>query len=149
MKYFAGFLLLICFWGPVGANPPVPYWKSDILQKTAASKRLINAPAPSSRSLSHALKELKKADLKAHMILKESGADQDLKCILMGLSRDLDQKIKALSYAKTPQDQKAAIGALDLLLDEHIEILNAPKSAQSGMDCVIEFGEGIKSPSKP
>lgn len=89
-----------------------------------------------------AIRDLSARDLKGHEDLKARGTDRDLKCILKGVSLDLGLKLAAVQTAKSDADLKAALSEMSLLLSDNIDVIATPATADSGLDCVIEFGAG-------
>ena len=87
------------------------------------------------------VKALSDGDMKGHLDLKARGTDRDLKCILMGVSLDLGNKIKDVEAAKTDSDMATALGNMESLLGDNIDVIVTPDTADSGLDCVIEFGD--------
>lgn len=88
------------------------------------------------------IRALSAGDLKGHYALRDRGTDNDLKCILMGVSRDLAIKMTAIETAKTDVDLGKAFTDMSELLSDNVEVIVTPATADSGLDCVIEFGKG-------
>ncbi len=88
------------------------------------------------------IKALSDSDMKGHFDLRTRGTDSDLKCILMGVSRDLKLKLDAITAAKTDAEVKASLKDMSDLLSDNIDVIVTPATADSGLDCVIEFGKG-------
>lgn len=88
------------------------------------------------------IKALSDSDLKGHYDLRTRGTDSDLKCILMGVSRDLNLKLDAIHAARTDAEVKASLQDMSDLLSDNIDVIVTPATADSGLDCVIEFGKG-------
>lgn len=86
------------------------------------------------------IQALSDGDQKGHMDLKARGTDNDLKCILKGVSLDLPNKLNDLKAAKTDADVATALGHMSDLLRDNIDVIVTPETADSGLDCVIEFG---------
>lgn len=86
------------------------------------------------------IRALSAADLQGHMTLKARGTDRDLKCILTGLSRDLPIKLAAIEAGQTDADMKLALANMADLLSDHIDVIVTPATAESGLDCTLEFG---------
>ena len=89
-----------------------------------------------------AITTLSADDLKGHYDLRARGTDNDLKCILMGVSRDLPLKLDAIRAAKPGDELKAAFDAMAQDLSDNVDVIVTPATTDSGMDCVIEFGKG-------
>jgi len=86
------------------------------------------------------IRALSAGDLQGHKTLKARGTDNDLKCILTGVSRDLTIKIDAIEAAKNDDEVKVALTNMAELLSDNIDVIVTPATADSGLDCVIEFG---------
>lgn len=84
--------------------------------------------------------DLSEQNLKAHFDMKARGTDNDLKCVLKGVSIDLKLKHDALIAAKTEADLQHTLTDLSALLSDNIDVITTPATVQSGMDCVLEFG---------
>jgi hypothetical protein len=87
------------------------------------------------------IQALAKLDLQAHYDLIRRGTDRDLKCILMGVSRDLPIKLDAVKAAKSDADLKTALQNMSDLLSDNAGLITAPATADSGVDCTLEFGK--------
>ncbi|EGF92564.1 hypothetical protein ABI_10010 [Asticcacaulis biprosthecium C19] len=88
------------------------------------------------------IRALAEDDMKAHLDLKARGTDSDLKCILKGVSLDLNIKMDAILAATTDAEAATAYQDMSLLLSDNIDVIVTPATAESGLDCVIEFGAG-------
>lgn len=97
---------------------------------------------PHFRSYAEAITELAARDMKGHDDLKARGTDNDLKCILKGVSIDLRLKLDAMRAARSDRDLGRVLEDMTLLLDDNIDVVTTPATAVSGLDCVIEFGPG-------
>jgi len=86
------------------------------------------------------IETLSDADMKGHLDLKARGTDNDLKCIMMGVSLDLPKKLDAIRAAKSDAELGTALGNMSALLSDNIDVIVTPATADSGLDCVIEFG---------
>lgn len=95
---------------------------------------------PSFQTYLQKVQALSDGDMKGHLDLKARGTDRDLKCILMGVSLDLGNKIKDVEAAKTDGDMATALGNMESLLSDNVDVIVTPDTADSGLDCVIEFG---------
>jgi hypothetical protein len=91
-------------------------------------------------SYAEAVTALAVRDMKGHDDLKARGTDNDLKCILKGVSIDLRLKLDAMRQAKSDRDLGAVLEDMTLLLDDNIDVVTTPATTVSGLDCVIEFG---------
>jgi hypothetical protein len=95
---------------------------------------------PDFQTYAQAIKALSAGDLQGHKTLKARGTDRDLKCILTGLSRDLPIKLTAIEAAKNDADMKTALTNMADLLSDNIDVIVTPATADSGLDCTLEFG---------
>ena len=95
---------------------------------------------PDFQTYAQAIQALSSADLQGHMTLKARGTDRDLKCILTGLSRDLPLKLTAIQSVKNDADMKVALTNMADLLSDNIDVIVTPATADSGLDCTVEFG---------
>lgn len=87
------------------------------------------------------IEALQALDLKAHYDLKARGTDNDLKCVLMGVSLDLPIRLEAIRAATTEAELKDTLEDMAYLLEDNIAVIRTPATADSGLDCIIEFGE--------
>lgn len=86
------------------------------------------------------IQALSDADMKGHLDLKARGTDNDLKCIMMGVSLDLPKKLDAIRAAKSDAELGAALTNMTALLNDNVDVIVTPETVDSGLDCVIEFG---------
>ncbi len=86
------------------------------------------------------IQALSDADMKGHLDLKARGTDNDLKCIMMGVSLDLPKKLDAIRAATSDAELGTALGNMSSLLSDNIDVIVTPATTNSGLDCVIEFG---------
>jgi hypothetical protein len=70
--------------------------------------------------------ELAALDMQGHVILKERGTDNDLKCILRGISEDIPLKVAALEAAASTAERRLALDELVYLLNDNVEVITAP-----------------------
>lgn len=70
--------------------------------------------------------ELAERDMQGHLVLKERGSDDDLKCILRGISEDIPVKIAAVEQAPHEAERKVALEELAYLLNDNIEVITSP-----------------------
>jgi hypothetical protein len=108
----------------------------------AAHPSLGLVSTPMFKAYARNIRALSAGDLKGHYVLRDRGTDSDLKCILMGVSRDLEIKMTAIQAAKTDADLRKAFHDMSDLLSDNIDVIKTPATADSGLDCVIEFGKG-------
>ena len=92
------------------------------------------------KTYAQAIQALSDADMKGHLDLKARGTDNDLKCIMMGVSLDLPKKLDAIRAAKSDTELGTALGNMSALLSDNVDVIVTPATADSGLDCVIEFG---------
>lgn len=70
--------------------------------------------------------DLARRDLQGHLALKERGTDNDLKCILRGISEDIPVKLAALEAAPDAAERKVALDELAYLLNDNVEVITSP-----------------------
>lgn len=70
--------------------------------------------------------DLAARDLQGHLVLKERGTDNDLKCILRGISEDMPKKVAAVEAAPNADERKVALEELAYLLNDNVEVITAP-----------------------
>ncbi len=113
---------------------------------TAESERLGALPDARTGSdftaFAAAVTALSADDLKGHYDLRARRLDNDLKCILMGVSRDLPLKLDAIRAAKAGDELKAAFAGMTQDLSDNVDVIVTPATTDSGLDCVVEFGKG-------
>ncbi len=95
---------------------------------------------PDFPAYAQAIRALSAGDQQGHKTLKTRGTDNDLKCILTGLSRDLPVKLTAIQAAKNDADMKTALTNMSELLSDNIDVIVTPATTDSGLDCTLEFG---------
>lgn len=95
---------------------------------------------PDFQTYAQDIRALSAGDMQGHETLKARGTDNDLKCILTGLSRDLPIKLDAIQAAKTDADMQTALTHMADLLSDNIDVIVTPATADSGLDCTLEFG---------
>ena len=86
------------------------------------------------------IQALSDADMKGHLDLKARGTDNDLKCIMMGVSLDLPKKLDAIRGARSDTELGTALTNMSALLSDNVDVIVTPETVSSGLDCVIEFG---------
>ncbi|MNN97976.1 hypothetical protein D3C81_2172510 [compost metagenome] len=59
-------------------------------------------------------------------MLKERGTDNDLKCILRGISEDIPRKVAAFEAAPNAAERKVALEELAYLLNDNVEVITSP-----------------------
>ncbi|MND65713.1 hypothetical protein D3C80_570920 [compost metagenome] len=70
--------------------------------------------------------DLAQRDLQGHLALKARGVDNDLKCILRGISEDIPVKVAALEAAPDAAERKLALDELAYLLNDNVEVITSP-----------------------
>ena len=83
-------------------------------------------PLPGLEDFSAKVGELAALDEQGHKLLVARGAQDDLKCILHGISQDLSVKLSAVSKAKTGKDEDLALRDMSFLLRDNVEVITAP-----------------------
>ncbi|GGZ27423.1 hypothetical protein [Asticcacaulis endophyticus] len=111
--------------------------RSDTYAKTPSLTLLTNEKF---QAFTAEVGSLSEQNLKAHLDMKARGTDNDLKCVLKGVSIDLKLKHDALIAAKTDAELQHTLNELSALLSDNIDVITTPATVQSGMDCVLEFG---------
>lgn len=111
--------------------------RSDDYAKTPSLTLLTNLKF---QAFAGDINDLSEQNLKAHFDMKARGTDNDLKCVLKGVSIDLKLKHDALLAAKTEAELQHTLTELSALLSDNIDVITTPATVQSGMDCVLEFG---------
>ncbi|MBW8880388.1 MAG: hypothetical protein JF615_02885 [Asticcacaulis sp.] len=99
---------------------------------------------PAFQAYTQDIRTLSDGDLAGHLDLKKRGTDSDLKCILKGVSLDLNIKMDAILAATSDAEMKGALDDMSHLLSDNVDVIVTPETAESGLDCVIEFGPGVK-----
>lgn len=74
--------------------------------------------------------ELSERDMQGHLILKERGADGDLKCILRGISEDMPGRVAALEAATSTEERAVALAELSHLFEDNAEVITAPPAPE-------------------
>jgi hypothetical protein len=75
--------------------------------------------------------ELAALDMQGHLILKERGIDNDLKCILRGISEDIPVKVAAVEGAASPAERRVALDELAYLFNDNVEVITAPPQPEA------------------
>lgn len=70
--------------------------------------------------------DLAQRDMQGHLVLKDRGTDNDLKCILRGISEDIPVKVAALEAAPDAAERKVALDELAYLLNDNVEVITSP-----------------------
>lgn len=132
---------------PVAADTPISVASeplfADIVTRSGALKAIVDAWAASKaadqsgfftgaeylafKDRAHALAE---SDMQGHLILKERGTDNDLKCILRGISEDLPKKIAAVEAAPNASQRAVALSELSYLLNDNVEVITSPPAPE-------------------
>jgi hypothetical protein len=74
--------------------------------------------------------ELAARDMQGHLILKERGADGDLKCILRGISEDMPGRVTVLESAASAEERAVALAELSHLFEDNVEVITAPPAPE-------------------
>jgi hypothetical protein len=98
----------------------------DIVRRAAALKAEVAGGAPELAGLKKRVGELAALDMQGHVLLRERGTDGDLKCILKGIAEDLPLKLAAVEAAKDARTRKLAFDDLAYLLNDNVEVIQAP-----------------------
>ena len=70
--------------------------------------------------------ELAALDMQGHIILRDRGADGDLKCILRGISEDMPGRVAAFQGATSAEERAVALAELTHLFDDNVAVITAP-----------------------
>ena len=65
------------------------------------------------------------------MCRQERGTDNDLKCILRGISEDIPVKVAALEGAPDAAARKLALDELSYLLNDNVEVITSPSQPEA------------------
>lgn len=98
----------------------------DIVRRAAALKGEAQAGATDLAGFKARTGELAALDMQGHVLLRERGTDGDLKCILKGISEDLAVKMAAVEAASDAQGRKLALDDMAYLLNDNVEVIQAP-----------------------
>jgi hypothetical protein len=132
---------------PVAADTPISVASeplfADIVTRSGALKAIVDAWAASKaadqsgffagaeylafKDRAHALAE---SDMQGHLILKDRGTDNDLKCILRGISEDLPKKLAAVEAAPNASQRAVALSELSYLLNDNVEVITSPPAPE-------------------
>jgi hypothetical protein len=74
---------------------------------------------------------LAELDMQAHVLLRERGADGDLKCILRGISEDLSVRVAGVVDADSDPARASALAELSHLLDDNVAVILAPPTPET------------------
>lgn len=70
-------------------------------------------------------------NMQAHVLLRERGADGDLKCILRGISEDMPLRLDAIVAADSDPARASALAELSHLLEDNAEVILAPPTPET------------------
>lgn len=133
---------------PVAADAPVSVASeplfADIIARSASLKAVLEAwkaeaaaeapgffASPAYRDFHVRVTALSETDMQAHLVLKERGTDNDLKCILRGISEDIPKRLTALESAANPSARAVALDELVYLLNDNVEVITSPPQPQA------------------
>ncbi|MFT4089761.1 MAG: hypothetical protein QM645_03440 [Asticcacaulis sp.] len=135
---------------PVNPVSQEPFY-ADLIQRAQTLKATTDAFAaapkmslltdPAFEAYGRDVVALTELNLKAHYDLKARGTDNDLKCVLMGVSLDLPIRLEGIRVSTTEQELKDTLEDMAFLLEDNIDVIRTPATVDSGLDCVIEFGQ--------
>lgn len=107
---------------------------ADIVSRSSTLKAVVDgwtgAPTGFDAFKAQAL-ALAELDMQGHLILEARGTDEDLKCILRGISEDIPLKIAALEAATTDEARAAAIAELSYLFNDNVEVITTPPQPEA------------------
>lgn len=69
-------------------------------------------------------------DMQGHLVLKERGADGDLKCILRGISEDMPKRLAAIDAAPNPAERRLSLEELSHLLEDNAAVITSPPAPE-------------------
>ena len=132
---------------PVAADMPISVASeplfADIVTRSGALKAIVDAWAASKAAdqsgfftgaeylaFKDRAQALAESDMQGHLILKERGTDNDLKCILRGISEDLPKKIAAVEAAPNASQRAVALSELSYLLNDNVEVITSPPAPE-------------------
>ena len=81
---------------------------------------------PHAEAFAAGIGQLSAMDQQGSDWLKAHSSDGDLKCILHGISQDLQAKLAAVNAAKTGHDEDLALRDMAFLLRDNVEVITAP-----------------------
>ena len=130
---------------PVAADAPVTVAQehlfADIVARSGALKTIVDGwiaagdaaflTSPAFADFKTRAADLAALDLQGHLILKERGTDNDLKCILRGISEDIPVKVAALEGAPDAAARKLALDELSYLLNDNVEVITSPPQPEA------------------
>ena len=128
---------------PVAADAPISVASeplfADIVMRSGALKAIVDGWAASRAAdqtgffagadyldFKRRTEALAESDMQGHLILKERGTDNDLKCILRGISEDLPKKVAAVEAAPNASQRAVALSELAYLLNDNVEVITSP-----------------------
>lgn len=125
---------------PVAADVPVTVAQeplfADIVARSGALKTIVDGwitsgdatflTSPAFADFKTRATALAALDLQGHLILKERGTDNDLKCILRGISEDMPKKVAAVETASSDAERRVALDELSYLLNDNVEVVTSP-----------------------
>ncbi len=130
---------------PVAAEVPVtvahePLF-ADIVARSGALKAVVEGwiasgdaaflTSPAFADFKARTTELAALDLQGHLVLKERGTDNDLKCILRGISEDMPKRVAAVEAASGDAERKVALEELAYLLNDNVEVITSPPQPET------------------
>lgn len=128
---------------PVAADAPVsvahePLF-ADLVTRSGALKTIVDGwiasgaadgegftAGPAFAGFKTQATDLAARDLQGHLVLKERGTDNDLKCILRGISEDMPKKVAAVEAAPNAAERKVTLEELAYLLNDNVEVITSP-----------------------
>lgn len=130
---------------PVAADAPVTVAHEplfvDIVARSGALKSIVDGwiasgdaaflTSPAFADFKARMTELAALDLQGHLVLKERGTDNDLKCILRGISEDMPKRVAAVEAASGDAERKVALAELAYLLNDNVEVITSPPQPET------------------
>lgn len=100
--------------------------RAGALQAQVDSFKGVSGPLPGFDQFKLDIAKLSDLDMQGHVVLKERGVTDDLKCILRGISQDLPVRLKAVEAATDTKTRDAALKEMGYLLRDNVEVITSP-----------------------
>ncbi|MDQ0466517.1 hypothetical protein QO010_004312 [Caulobacter ginsengisoli] len=105
---------------------------ADIIRRAGALRTQVDGfkgltgPLPNFAQFQADVAKLSDLDMQGHLVLKERGVTDDLKCILRGISQDLPVRLKDVANAADPKARDQALKEMSYLLRDNVEVITSP-----------------------
>lgn len=100
--------------------------RAGSLQAQVDTFKGASGPLPGFAQFKLDIAKLSDLDMRGHVVLKERGVTDDLKCILRGISQDLPVRLKAVEAASDTKTRDAALKEMGYLLRDNVEVITSP-----------------------